>query len=83
MDNLTGRALAECLLIHPEDANSKCAWKTLTLSDWMRLIKADPEFEQFRSPPPAGSPYTSLSIDDIFDLYREFMEDLKKFHQKS
>ena len=82
MDNLTGKALAEYLLLHPEEANSECHWETLCLRDWVRIIKAHPELERFRPQLPAESPYTQLSMEEIIDLHREFMKDLKKFQKK-
>ena len=81
MDNLTGKALAEYLLLHPEDANSECHWNTLCLTDWAKVVRFHPELERFRPQPPTGSPYTQLSMEEIIDLHREFMKDLKKFQK--
>ena len=83
MDNLTGKALAEYLLLHPEDANSECHWNTLCLTDWAKVVRFHPELERFRPQLPAGSPYTQLSMEEIIDLHREFMKDLKKFQKKN
>ena len=77
MDNLTGKALAEYLLLHPEEANSECHWETLCLRDWVRIIKAHPELERFRPQLPAENPYTLLSMEEIIDLHREIQNDLK------
>lgn len=82
MDNLTGKALAEYLLLHPEDANSECHWDTLCLADWANIVRSHPELERFRPQLPAESPYTLLSIEEIIDLHREFQNDLKKFQKK-
>ena len=78
MDNLTGKALAEYILRHPEEADSGHAWHTLCINDWARIIQIHPELEQFRRLYPAGSPYILLSVTEILDLHREFMENLKK-----
>ena len=77
MENLTGKALAEYLLIHPEYANSECPWHTLCLTDWAKVLKVHPQLEQFRPQLPAESPYILLSVTEILDLHREFMENLK------
>ena len=78
MDNLTGKALAEYILRHPEDANSEWHWDTLCLADWVNIVRSHPELERFRPQLPAESPYTLLSIEEIIDLHRELQNDLKK-----
>ena len=78
MDNLTGKALAEYLLLHPEDANSECHWNTISLTDWARIIRVHPELERFRPQLPAGSPYVLLSVEEIIDLHQKIQNDLKK-----
>ena len=78
MDNLTGKALAEYILRHPEEANREWHWDTLCLADWANVVRLHPELERFRPQPPAESPYTLLSMEEIIDLHREFMKDLKK-----
>ena len=77
MNNLKGKALAEYLLRYPENANRQCAWHTLCLKEWVRLLNAHPEWESFRPQPPPG--YTRLGVAELIDLYNEFQEDLNRF----